>query len=483
MGDVTFGYKLRHPSLKHFPGDQALGRLTERYGVESRPLAEPPPGSDWEPVMGEPGLPVIGKTVKMLREGQANTVEFYEKYGTVFWVGSFGQKMVYVLGAEEAQQVLTNKEKVWSQSGWEFFIGPFFNRGLMLLDGQEHLLHRRIMQEAFTRPRLEAYLTQINGLIDETVPAWPSDEPMLMFPAVKSLSLDIATKVFMGSEHSPEAEKLTQAFIDTVRAGTGFVRAAVPGMPFLRWNKGLAGRKVLEDYFRPLIAAKRASSDTDLFAALTHVETEDGHRFSDDDIVNHMIFLMMAAHDTSTITASTMAYYLAKNPAWQDRARAESQAVGEGPVDLGMLEKLETLELVFREAMRLVAPVPAFVRRATADTEIGGRFVPSGTIVGVVPGAIHILPDRWSNPEGFEPERFTEPRSEDKVHRFQSVPFGGGAHKCIGMAFGTAEVKALLHKMLLEYTFEVPADYEVEWDYTSLVVPTDGMPITLRRIS
>jgi cytochrome P450 len=178
-----------------------------------------------------------------------------------------------------------------------------------------------------------------------------------------------------------------------------------------------------------------------------------------------------------------MAYYLAKNPAWQDRARAESQAVGEGPVDLGMLEKLETLELVFREAMRLVAPVPAFVRRATADTEIGGRFVPSGTIVGVVPGAIHILPDRWSNPEGFEPERFTEPRSEDKVHRFQSVPFGGGAHKCIGMAFGTAEVKALLHKMLLEYTFEVPADYEVEWDYTSLVVPTDGMPITLRRIS
>ena len=482
MDDVKLGYKLRHPSLQHFPGDQALGRLTERYGVAARPLAEPPAGSGWEPIMGEPGLPVIGKTVKMLREGQANTVEFYEKYGTVFWVGSFGQKMVYVLGAEEAQQVLTNKAKVWSQSGWEFFIGPFFNRGLMLLDGQEHLLHRRIMQEAFTRPRLEAYLTQINVLIDETVPAFPSDEPILMFPAVSRSHWTSPRRCSWGPSTARRPTSSPRAFIDTVRAGTGFVRAGVPGMPFLRWNKGLSGRKVLEDYFRPLIAAKRASSDTDLFAVLTHVETEDGHRFSDDDIVNHMIFLMMAAHDTSTITASTMAYYLAKNPEWQVRARAESHTVGDGPVDLGMLEKLETLDLVFKEAMRLVARcLPSCVGppRTPRSAESSCRPAPSSASF---PGDPH--PSRpLGSPDDFEPERFTEPRSEDKAHRFQSVPFGGGAHKCIGMAFGTAEVKALLHKMLLEYTFEVPTDYEVEWDYTSLVVPTDGMPITLRRIS
>jgi cytochrome P450 len=470
------------PTLLHFPGDRLLDALTDRVGVRDAILAQPPAGSRLQPVHGEHGLPVVGKTVKMLREGHGNAVEYYQKYGPVFWLNTFGQDMVYVLGPDAAQQVLTNKDKVWSQSGWAYFIGRFFNRGLMLLDGQEHLLHRRIMQEAFTRPRLEGYLSSINELIEEAVPAWPTDEPMLMFPAVKSLSLDIATKVFMGSEHSPEAETLTRAFVDTVRAGTGFVRVATPGVPF-RWQKGLDGRKVLEDHFRPLIADKRASTDTDLFAALTHVETEDGHRFSDDDIVNHMIFLMMAAHDTSTITASAMAYYLAKNPGWQDRCRAESQALGDTAVDLGALEKLESLDLVFREAMRLVAPVPAFVRQATADTEIGGRFVPKGTIVNVIPGALHILPDHWSDPDGFDPERFAEPRREDKGHRFQSAPFGGGAHKCIGMAFGTAEVKSLLHHVLLEYRLEVPADYEVEWDHTSLVVPTDGMPITLRRIS
>jgi hypothetical protein len=51
------------------------------------------------------------------------------------------------------------------------------------------------------------------------------------------------------------------------------------------------------------------------------------------------------------------------------------------------------------------------------------------------------------------------------------------------MNFGTAEVKSLRHHVLLQYRLEVPKDYELEWDHTSLVVPTDGMPITLREIS
>jgi cytochrome P450 len=483
---ATLSDTIRRPSLKHFPGDWLVDAITNRVGIMPEPLAVPPPGSGLDPVLGEPGLPLVGKTLKLLREGQQVTLEYYPKYGGVFWTGAFGTKIVWVIAPDAIQQVLANKDKVYSQSGWEYFIGNFFTRGLMLLDGQEHLLHRRIMQEAFTRSRLEAYVTQINRVIDNTVPAWPVDEPMLMFPAVKSLSLDIATRVFMGCEPSPEADRLTRAFVDTVRAGTGFVRAGYPGLPN-RWSKGLAGRKVLVDYFRELVTEKRASRSEDLFAVLTHVETEDGHRFGDDDIVNHMIFLMMAAHDTSTITASAMAYYLAKNPAWQERCRAESQALAqslrEAPIDITALDALTSLELVFREAMRLVAPVPALVRRATEDTELDGKHIPAGAILAVVPGAVHILPDRWTDPESFDPDRYADPRNEDKGHRFQNIPFGGGAHKCIGMNFGTAEVKSLLHHMLLQYRLEVPKNYELEWDHTSLVVPTDGMPLTLRKIS
>ena len=60
------------------------------------------------------------------------------------------------------------------------------------------------------------------------------------------------------------------------------------------------------------------------------------------------------------------------------------------------------------------------------------------------------------------------------------MPFGGGAHKCIGMAFGTNEVKTLMHSVLTHYELEVPADYEIEWDHTALLVPTDQFPVVLR---
>ena len=74
--------------------------------------------------------------------------------------------------------------------------------------------------------------------------------------------------------------------------------------------------------------------------------------------MSHMIFLMMAAHDTSTSTMTTMAYHLAANPEWQDRCRDESAGIGDGPLDIEALEKLETYDLVINESLRMVTPVP-----------------------------------------------------------------------------------------------------------------------------
>jgi cytochrome P450 len=469
------------PSLLHFPGDGLLTGLYHRIGTDPAPLAAAPDGSDLKVVMGERGLPVIGKSIEMIRDGEAIGLRMREKYGDIFWSNAFGTNVVSAVGPDAVQEVLQNKDKVYSQDGWVYFIGPFFTRGLMLLDGQEHLDHRRIMQGAFSRPRLEGYQSQIQDIISRNVPTWPTDEPMEMYPAVKQLSLDVATEIFMGAKPSDETRAVTQAFIDTVRAGTGLIRTPVPLLK-TRWNKGLAGRRVLDEYFRQLIPAKRASSDNDLFAALCHVETDDGLKFSDDDVVNHMIFLMMAAHDTSTITSTAMAYYLAKHPEWQDKARSESLALGTDRPTIDQLESLTTLDLIFKEAMRLVAPVPALMRRTTADTELLGHFIPKGTLVNVVPGVTHLLGDHWVNADDFDPLRHADPRNEHKAHRFGYVPFGGGAHKCIGMAFGTNEVKSLLHTMLTTYVFEIPETYEIEWDHTSLVVPTDNFPVTLRRL-
>jgi cytochrome P450 len=297
-------------------------------------------------------------------------------------------------------------------------------------------------------------------------------------PLIRDLSLRIAIEIFMGAEQTAETRRMADAFEDCVRAGLAFVRFPVPG---LRWDRGLRSRKVLEEWFRTRIPAKRASYDEDLFAALCHVETDEGHSFDDEDVVNHMIFLMMAAHDTSTITATAVCWFLAHHPEWQERCRGEVLAQGDGPVDLAMTEQLPTLDAVVMEALRLVAPVPGMARRATRDTEISGHFVPAGTLITVNAWASHLLPSIWADPDSFDPTRFLEPR-EERRHRLAHMAFGGGVHKCIGMYFGRAEVKALVRRILLGYRIEVPADYEVTWDMTSLPTPADGLPVTLRPL-
>jgi cytochrome P450 len=248
----------------------------------------------------------------------------YDQYGPVSWTRLFGLRVVQMLGPDANQFVLMNKGDQFSNhGGWDFFIGPFFHRGIMLLDFEEHRWHRRIMQQAFTKSALRGYLERMGPRITAGLETWP-EGGIKVLPRVKRLTLDLATDVFMGQELGPRSEQVNRAFVDTVRAGTALLRFPVPG---LRWSKGLRGRRVLEQLFRDEIPTKRAQEDNDLFSALCHATTEDGDRFSDDDVVNHMIFLMMAAHDTTTITLSNLFYHLASAPEWQERLREESRAL------------------------------------------------------------------------------------------------------------------------------------------------------------
>jgi cytochrome P450 len=121
-------------------------------------------------------------------------------------------------------------------------------------------------------------------------------------------------------------------------------------------------------------------------------------------------------------------------------------------------------------------------RKTVRDTEVLGHYIPANTMIALGPWVNHMLPEFWTEPDRFDPERFSEARREDKSHRYAYMPFGGGAHKCIGMHFGMLEVKTLLHQMLTRYQWSVPADYTVRWDSTALPAPSDGLPVSLERL-
>ncbi len=468
------------------PNRTLIDRMLRMLPVRESVLAKPPEESGLLPVPGDAGIPYVGRSLQFLRWGTAEIMHRYNKYGPVSINSTLGISRVIVSGPEAVDEVIAKRRGDFGQ-GWDWFIGEFFSRGLLLLEFDEHMFHRRIMQQAFTRDRLEAYLAKLGPVVDTAISRWVpegSDQSrrVKLYPTVKDLTLETATDVFMAADPGPERKRLGKAFLACTHAGLAIVRRPIPGTP---WYSALRGRKVLEKYFHRMIEGKRQAETPDFFSALCHARTEDGEQFTDDDVVNHMIFLIMAAHDTTTTTSTAIAYYLGRHPEWQQRVRDEALAMfaetGGAAPGIEDLDRLHDLDLVIKEALRLVPPVPGLVRRAVRDTEIAGHYIPAGTYVDLAYGVNHLLPEYWTHPELFDPERFAEHRREDKSHRLAWVPFGAGAHKCIGMHFGTLEVKVIIAAMVREYEWSFPEDYLMPWGFSTIPFPRDGAPMVLKR--
>ncbi|MFB1295758.1 cytochrome P450 [Mycobacterium sp. pW049] len=459
---------------------QAFGAtLSARYPTVVQPLATPPPGSGLKPVMGDYGIPFLGHIMSSIVEPLDFARRRYRRYGPVSWAGGVGFRMVTLMGPEALETVWINKDKAFSSTrGWAPVIGPFFHRGIMLLDFDEHRDHRRIMQQAFTRTALSGYLELMQPSIDRMLTSWPATQTIPFYDAIKHLLLDQATEVFVGAHLGPESDQLSADFDATVRGGQAIVRADVPGGT---WARGLRARERLEEYFRRQLPDRRASDGADLFSMLCRSRDDDGLRFSDQDIVNHMIFLLMAAHDTSAIALSMLAYELGRNIDWQNALRDEALARPNDAPQLADLEDYPLLDAAFKEILRMYAPAGTLFRQTVKDTDVAGHYIPRKSQVAINVYASMRLPDWWKDPDRFDPGRFTDARAFDSVSRYVFAPFGGGAHKCIGQQFADMTVKATMHQILRRFEWSVPAGYTPRMTWGTGPTPADGLPMSVRR--
>lgn len=433
-------------------------------------------------IPGEPGLPLLGKSLELLRNPAAVSNHMVKTYGKVYWTNAFGRASVTMLGPEANEYVLMDRDRNFSsKGGWDPLLDRLFPNGLMLRDFDDHRAHRRIMQVAFKQPAMQNYVEKLNEGIRQGLDRWRANGDFQFYQAIKQLTLNTAASVFLGMPLGPEADRLNQAFFDSVQAAVAVIRTPIPGTKMWR---GVQGRKYIENYFREQIPLRRGSDAADMFTLLCNAVDEEGNSYADADIVDHMDFLMMAAHDTLTSSITTLIYHLCRNPEWQDAARRECAALGLSPDNLPYerLGDVQIVEWCFKEALRINPPVPSIPRKAVRDFEFGGYKIPGGTTVNISPGYTHRMPELWANPENFEPDRFSDQRAEDRKHKFAWVPFGGGAHMCIGLHFAYMQTKVFMYQLLLNYRFNLDDGYVAEFQIMPIPKPKDGLPIHLRPL-
>ena len=431
-------------------------------------------------IPGDEGWPIIGKTFQVLADPKGHIEANGAKYGPVYRTHIFGETNVVLLGPEANELVLFDQQKLFSSThGWNKVLGLLFPRGLMLLDFDEHRLHRKALSVAFKSGPMKSYLSDLDRGIAARVAQWKAKPgEMKLYPAMKQLTLDLAATSFLGADIGPEVDEITRAFVDMVAASISVIRSPLPGTKMAR---GVRGRKRIVAYFSEQIPLRRAKGGEDLFSQLCRATHEDGALLSTQDIVDHMSFLMMAAHDTLTSSLTSFVGALATHPQWQTRLREEIAALNiaaNEPTTFDNLEAMPLTEMAFKEAMRLKPPVPSIPRRAIRDFNFKGYAVPAGTMVGVNPVFTHHMPEIWPDPDSFDPMRFTDEAQRGR-HRFAWVPFGGGAHMCLGLHFAYMQAKCFMRHFLQNLSVSIEPGYKPEWQMWPIPKPRDGLRVTL----
>jgi len=453
------------------PRDWSEGRLSE---------------ADLAHIPGDAGWPVVGNTFTMLADPHGFAQRMIDTHGRVYKNRAFGGWQVALIGAEANELLLFNKDKIFSsEQGWGPVLDQLFPRGLMLLDFDHHRIDRRALSIAFKPEPMRHYSGALNRGIAREVADWTG--PKQFYPAIKKLTLDLAADSFIGLPWGPEADKINAAFVDMVQASVAPIRTP---LPFTKMKKGVDGRAFLVDYFtRETLRRREHGGGQDMFSQFATATREDGSLLPVDEVVDHMNFLMMAAHDTITSSATSLIYHLAANPAWQEKLREEIFAVTGGPegqgnprgLDYDDLVKLELTEMAFKESLRMIPPVPSMPRRALREFEFGGYRIPAGAMVGINIHWTHHSADYWDNPAVFDPMRFT-PEQVRARHKYAWVPFGGGAHMCLGLHFAYMQVKILLAQLLQRYRIEVEAGYNPDWQDWPIPQPKDGLKVTFKSL-
>jgi cytochrome P450 len=444
-------------------------RMTESHYLER------PDNRDLRQIPGEYGLPIIGNALAL----KSNPLKFcddrFHQYGPISRFAMGPTHVVLALGPDNARALHLDVEKNFSSAKGLGHFEKLIGGSLIMKDFEAHRFQRRLMQTAFKRSSMDGYVAHINEICRNTLRPLLGGDEFELAGTARSTLMDIAAQTFTGvTEQGKEAEKLKAAFEDFIDGFTFIFEVNLPGFKF---HSSMKAKQYIADFIRELIAEKRQNSDQDILAHFCRERDENGNYFSDYDIVENFVVLLFAAQDTTTASLVNACFELGRHPEWQQRLRDEARALGKDTIGQDDFEALPSFSLLFNETQRLHSSVPLFPRRSINTCELSGVEIPADTVLMNAITYNHVMPGWWTDPYKFDPDRFD--RGEHKQHPFLFHPFGGGAHKCIGMHFAQMVFRIFMYHIVIRHDIQLRPGYDPELQYLPMPKPKDNLPMRL----
>ncbi|MCT7967305.1 cytochrome P450 [Laspinema sp. D1] len=442
--------------------------MTSNETLRSRPL---PPGTL--------GLPLIGETLSFFRDRDFHKKR-REKYGTVYKTHLFGQPTIVLIGSEANRFLFTHDNTYFTASfppSTRILLGP---NSLTIQSGTEHTSRRRLMAQAFFPQAIAGYLPGMEQLTDRYLKQWETLQELTWYPELRTYMFDIASTLLIGTETGSETIYLSQIF-QTWAEGLFSIPINLPWTPF---GKALHCRKLLLEKIEEIVHRRQQETAprNDALGLLLAAKDEEGNGLSLDEIKDQVLLLLFAGHETQTSSLSSLCLLLAQHPQVITKLREEQEKVGfTGSLNMEMLKEMTYLEQVVKEVLRLVPPVAGGFRRVLESCEFNNYQIPEGWMVLYQINQLHKDSSIYSNPQEFDPDRFSLDRAEDKPKPFTWIPFGGGARECVGKAFAMLALRVFTAHLVHGYDWELLPDQNLEFSMIPTPSPRDGLRVKFSR--
>jgi len=279
---------------------------------------------------------------------------------------------------------------------------------LVVADPPLHTFRRSLVDKVFTPSRvkkMEGYIcTIVNDLVDAVV-----DKGEVEF--CEELAVKIPTYIIADQLGMPRSDYATfKRWSDAV------IRENDPGNTKEQQIEITRTICELQRYILERAEEYRKAPAENMLSDLVRARDEEGRALSDREIASMVLQILVAGNDTTTSAMANAMHFLATTPGLEDRLRGDPEAISH----------------FVEEVLRYGAPIQGLWRRATRDTELGGKTIREGEIVVLRFGAGNHDPAHFPDPDALDPER---------ANARQHLTFGAGPHFCVGNQLARAELR------------------------------------------
>ncbi|XP_057510296.1 3beta,22alpha-dihydroxysteroid 3-dehydrogenase-like [Actinidia eriantha] len=433
-------------------------------------------------------FPLVGETIQLISAYKSQNPEPFidnrvARFGQVFTTHVFGEPTVFSADADTNRFILQNEGKLFESSYPSSISNLVGRHSLLLMKGSLHRrMHSLTMSFANFAIIKDHLLGDLDRLVRLNLDGWTGR--VLLMDEAKKITFEFTVKQLMSLDPCEWTENLRKEYILLIE---GFF--TIPSSFFsTTYRRAIHARRKVAEALRLVVRERRRESERgerkkDMLEALLEDEGRGGDGFSDEEIVDFLLALLVAGYETTSTTMTLAVKFLTETPLALAQLKEEHDAIrakkGESEaLQWSDYKSMPFTQCVVNETLRLGSIISGVFRRAIMDVDVKGYTIPKGWKVFASLRAVHLDHDNFRDARSFDPWRWqNNSGSTDLLNLF--IPFGGGPRRCPGAELARAELSVFLHHLVTRFSW-VPAE-EDKLVFFPTTRTQKGYPIIVQR--